>query len=380
MLSEDFAVNRPISLHEFVARLEPDCLDPDVDEMAWQWTLRSCPRLVTHAQSIGLDVWKLRRAAFDMLRYSSRHLVVARDGCEAAFAELDLGILSILVAGSTARGEAVEGSDVDFNVYMTDAFLDTLRQRRDAKASTPATLLRNYEAKLRLRHQDPLLSALQERGVAEDRERLTLKPFSRSSLEDLDDTLTAYPHLNNIVYGDTPVRGDEQFYELLDAVTSNTVAQEAALVARIAYLRAGEMQFDAENSVKSAHSVAACISAVIASGVRLDDPQIPYWWTCDAPSVEHVVPDHTQAPILGFLALVTLCRAGKLTGSDEQLAFAMENGLSGLPLAIDSIIDFLEQRGEDERTIEMWERIADFVSDPNDAKDFARRLGFVRTQ
>lgn len=72
---------------------------------------------------------------------------------------LPSGILSFLVAGSAAWGEAVEVSDIDFNAYVTDSYRDTPRTR-SMKATTPHILLVGFERDFRKQVEDAVRSVV----------------------------------------------------------------------------------------------------------------------------------------------------------------------------------------------------------------------------
>lgn len=366
---------RPISLQAFVASLEPSCLATDEEAMRERWTAAACPVLARAAARTGTSALDVRLCTFEMLRQSARRLAGAHAALTTANLSFHPGILSFLVAGSPARGESTVHSDIDLNVYVRDQYLDLLRRGRDAHADSPLRVVANHEFELRRQVQKRVIERLQAEGLALGARKITMKPFGPASVRPADGDGTAVIHLLNILFSDTPVYRRQDFDLFLNTLLDDPACVEGAVLGRLALLRAQAGRVSGEDALKAAHHVATCVSAIVTAGLQVADLQIPSWWTFDQRIAVEVLPSAVSEPPLGYITLVTLARGGYFTPDDEVLRFAMENGLAGLAVALDVILDDLEARGADEETMEVWARIADCVADPVYGLDLARRLG-----
>lgn len=383
---------RPITLREFVARFQSKCVGRNDQETEMLWTRDACPELANAAEALGFTAEEVRACTFMMLQESSRRLVAARQATDALAHHLEPGILSIVVVGSAARGEAIQASDIDFNVYVTPEYIESLHSSRDAKAKNRTQLLRNWESRLRERIHDELREALHNAGYDPGDRLLTMKPFTEAQLVVDDDPKLALLHLLNLLFGATPVYRIRSFDDLLASLLFNRSLRQrqGALLGRIALLRCRgaallgepwvfETPTRATSEVEAYplsafHTVAVCISAVLASGIGDNDPQMPYWTVLDEAGA--IVEPPVRRAIEMFLARVTLMRSGVASAAQDSVAKeALETALGLLPVAVDAIVDHLIGRGVGEDVISAWENLLGYLLYPGLAQGLARDLG-----
>lgn len=380
-----------MSLEDFITRFQPNCLGQDDATTESLWHKSSCPAFARAVEAIGYSAQQGRECTFGMLAESARRLEVARRATRELGDRLESGILSILVVGSAARGEATPGSDIDFDVFVTDAYMTGLRSRRDKRALTPLELLRNFEQKMRLRIQEDLKKALLGADFNPANENLSLKPFAAEQLAETDDGKLALLHLLNLVFGATPVYREEPGQDMLDRVLADPSTCRSAVLGRIAMIRCrgaallGEpWVFESptrptsaakQNPLGALHAVAACVSAVIALALGAHDPQMPYWFTFDEAGA--IVEPQVRQALEMFFARVTLARCGIAPVEPAELVGqSLETALASLPVALDAIVDHLAEHGADEDEIDMWESVLVYLGNPEAARDLGERLGF----
>lgn len=386
-------MSRPISLIDFAARFEPDCASADEGELEARWYQSACPRLVARVEELGYSDQETRRCTLEMLRQSATRLEMARGACEALSYLLESGIRSILVAGSVARGEATKDSDIDFNVLLTAEYMQLLYTRRSDKAKTSHELLMGLERELRNRLQADLLQELRARGYPESESKVSLKPFTVEQLADFEERKVAFVHLLNLLFGATPVYGVPEFDRLLEELLEDQAVLHGAVLGRIALLRANRDLVRADphdrlteestrrraptTPLDAAHTVAAGMSAILCTGLGEGDPQVPYWWTFDAIAAAQI-DSYARSALETFFAVVTLCRCGVIIGDADVLGELLEAAFAVLPLALEAIIERLSAQGAADETLQVWEDIAAYVTDPLLALELARDLGMVR--
>jgi hypothetical protein len=119
------------------------------------------------------------------------------------------------------------------------------------------------------------------------------------------------------------------------------------------------------------------MSAILCAGLGEGDPQVPYWWTFDDIAAGRV-DQRAREGLETFFVVVTLCRGAVMPCDVGQLGDHLEAAFALLPLAVNDIIEHLSAQGASEATLQMWEDIALYVTDPLRALELARDLGIVR--
>jgi predicted nucleotidyltransferase len=349
----------------------------------------ACRSLDDPARSTGKSEADVRNCTYRMLTDSTTRLQAVRDACEALAYRMESGIRAIVVAGSVARCEAIPTSDVDFNVYVTDAYMATLYTSKSVKAKSSHDLLMGLERELRKKmRMDVLVREMQDRGYPEWETSPTLKPFTLEQLYGVERPNLNVGHLLNLVFSATPVLGEREFESLLDDLLRDPYTIQGALLGRIALLHArgslirasaevvpaGEMAVQqTSNPLDALHAVAGAISSLLCAGLSDGDPQMPYWWTMDAITASALEPA-TRETIERFFVVVTLARGGMMDYDVVALSELLERTFAALPLAIETVLQWQAARGASDETLSIWEDIAVYVADPLATQELARHL------
>lgn len=372
-------VRRPISLDELVERYEPSCAGLTGTELEARWKEHACSALADAARSMGQSAADVRNCGYRMVTDSTTRLELARGACEALAYRLESGIRAIVVAGSVARCEALPTSDVDFNVYVTDVYMDTLYTRKSARAKSSHDLLMGLERELRKKmRMDVLVQEMHERGYPEWEKSVTLKPFTLGQLYDGVRPNLATGHLLNLVFSATPVLGEAEFESLLDDLLANSQVIQGALLGRIALLHARSSSGAVSDQVEDAgkllgstpigpldavHAVAGAISALLCAGLYEGDPQVPYWWTLEAIATG-ALDAATRETIERFLVEATLARGGLMDPDRAALNELLESTLAALPAALEVVFEWQSTHGASDETLALWKVIDRYVADP----------------
>jgi predicted nucleotidyltransferase len=382
-------VRRPTSLEELVERYEPVCAGFTDAELEACWMESACRSLSAAARALGKSEVDVRGCAFRMLNDSTARLKITRDACEALSHRMESGIRSIIVAGSVARCEALPTSDVDFNVYVTDAYLRSLFTKRSAKAKTSHDLLVGLERELRKKMRiNIFMEEMHQRGYAEWEKLPTLKPFTWEQLNDDESRSLATGHLLNLLFGAAPVLGEGEFDGLLNELLQDPDSIFAALLGRIALLHARRSLLEAAATVvpvgvipveqtskplNSLHTIAGAVSALLCVGLWHGDPQVPYWWTMDAIAASALEPA-TRETIEHFFVEVTLVRGGQLPYDPVALNELLERTLAALPAAIEDVVQWQAAQGASEETLELWDIVSQHVTNSRLSHELAKDL------
>jgi predicted nucleotidyltransferase len=384
-------MRRPKTLTEAAITYERACADASSPaETRSLWMAHAGGSLVRAGAEIGVTATAIRAATLTMVEASVRLTARASDACAEHSAFEEPGVLSMTVTGSVARDEAVPGSDIDFNVLLTAEAIDSLRTSSLLKARTAREVLRDLERELRKRVlHDDLLTKLRIGGY-EGTDRLTMKPLSTETLV-VDETdprarAVAISHLINLVFGVTPVSGGDRFDELLDQTLGDSLAVAAAVMGRLALVHAWYenpesmlSRADRESGgpaavLKQAHAVASCSAAVLAAGFVDGDPQMPYWATLNVVPVA-ALDAPVRATFERYFAAVATARGGTSADATEAVADLIDAVFSGLPLAIDAILDRLGRQGASDDVIDAWEGVLDLTTQRDRLVSLARDMG-----
>jgi predicted nucleotidyltransferase len=381
-------VRRPISLEELVERYEPACTSLTGAELEACWLEVSCRSLSGAARALSYSEVDLRTCAFRMLVDSTTRLKIVKDACEALSYRMESGIRSIIVAGSVARCEALPTSDVDFNVYVTDAYLRSLFNKKSANAKTSHELLMVLEYQLRKKMRiNIFMEEMHQRGYAEWEKLPTLKPFTWEQLSDDESRSLATGHLLNLLFGAAPVLGEGEFDGLLDELLQDPDSIFAALLGRIALLHARRSLLEAATVVpvgvipveqtskplNSLHTIAGAVSALLCVGLSHGDLQVPYWWTMDAIAASALEPA-TRETIEHFFVEVTLVRGAQFPYDPVALNELLERTLAALPAAIEDVIQWQAAQGASEETLELWDIVSQHVTNSRLSHELAKDL------
>lgn len=374
-------MRRPTSLREFVARFEPECLDDNDAMLEERWKERACSQLVRSGESVGADPGLLRATTWTMLQESVDRLTGAASALRRPF-DAQPGILSWIVAGSAARGEAVASSDVDFNVFLTTESLQALKRSKDRtkKDVNAGRMLIRREVRFRKCIGTELIERLRDAHVAVEGNP-TLKPFCVDCLQD-DDPLSVAPIIfATLIFSSVPVTGEDSYYRLLDQVLTDQHALRLGLYTLLALARgaedavAGETDGTTSDARKPLHRVATTISAMSSVGRRERDPQMPYWWTFEGDGSWEIDP-LSQAALERFLVAVTLARAARELPDPRQRQLMLEQAMTTLGRVLDEFEENAVQRGNEEAA-EFWREVLALFLDPAETRCWMNRLNLL---
>ena len=302
-----------------------------------------------------------------MLRASALRLSCARTAAESLSGDLDPGVQSLIVAGSAARGEAVAASDVDFNAFMTEPYMQTLHSRRDRKAATPHELLRNYEQKLRSSLETGLKERLGAAGFDTGSGRLTIKPFSQIS-----SSIPRAP-ARSPTPPQSAVRRDFRCLVWMPSIpswrwclpalrpdrtpcwaaSSSFAAGTPPSTASPGCLRRPPGRFGRWNRFRRrtrSPRVSRPSSRPPSATAILE---MPYWCTFDEAAA--IVEPEVRGGLELFVAWVTLARSGAIDVNVDVMSELLETALGALPIALDAIIDHLAAHGTPDEILEGWD-------------------------
>lgn len=320
----------------------------------------------------------LRAATWTMLRESVARLAGATGAVRLPFVSQP-GILSWIVAGSVARGEAVPDSDIDFNVLLTSEALDGLKKPRDLKRKdiNAGRLLIRREERLRQHISAQLVERLQAEHIPAG-DALTLKPFCLDCLREEGPLSVAPIIYSTLIFCSVPASGADQYYCLLDQALVDQDALRLGLFTLLVLMRGAEYSLDTGDRAlaaaavrKALHRVATAISAVIAVGRRDADPQVPYWWIFEGSDHREIAPDFQHA-LLRFLVAVTLARATTQRDPDQP-QLLVEQAMNTLARVLDELEENARARG-DRAAAEFWRQVLGLFGDPAETRRWATML------